>query len=281
TGNDPINRIDPNGLDDIPTQPGETIYIEGEAPGMAAQAWFHASNAVSSAGSWAWGGFQTALYLATKPTTYDDPELGPYEVPAWMKWFNIWNNAECPPMACMGTRGRGGGSGIKPLGGSGIRQPKPGVHTPNNGVVTQYASTQGSPTPRGNRRNRVLENDELHYLKDEEPGTVYTGIYDPNTKSIIAMRSRPNDDQEPGTLPRTRGHEILAETAVERGANKSDLVGFSIHVEEEGISIGWNSASVNGKNFGNPLAPSNMRVPIAKAVKRAVGLDVWPQYAPR
>uniref|UniRef100_UPI003F7A118F RHS repeat-associated core domain-containing protein n=1 Tax=Streptosporangium sp. OZ121 TaxID=3444183 RepID=UPI003F7A118F len=25
TGNDPINRIDPNGLDDIPTQPGETI----------------------------------------------------------------------------------------------------------------------------------------------------------------------------------------------------------------------------------------------------------------
>ncbi|WP_440073228.1 hypothetical protein, partial [Streptosporangium sp. OZ121] len=142
TGNDPINRIDPNGLDDIPTQPGETIHITGEAPGAGGSDWTY------DLATWYADGWSNLIsaYDTFMSEDVDTDHDGIPDTPRALDWVNDFDEQRHGvPSVRFGKRPNFGAK--TPLavgGGSGIRQPKPGVRTPNNGPVLRNVSTKDS-----------------------------------------------------------------------------------------------------------------------------------------
>jgi hypothetical protein len=95
----------------------------------------------------------------------------------------------------------------------------------------------------------------------------FSGVYDPVTGDFEARLSGgPN-----AIVPRTRGHADIDWDVFGQPGN---TVGFTVVRNGDTLEVTWRSRSVNGDNFGDPMAPMRYRQPIMDALARATGFRV-------
>ena len=102
-----------------------------------------------------------------------------------------------------------------------------------------------------------------------KPGDGMSGIYDPANGRFIAL---PSGDAEGAVLPRLGGHYGLNAAAF--GDSRS-TVAFTAIVQDDGsLELNWLSRGVNGRNFGDFVAPASQQQAIINAVAKATGRTV-------
>jgi hypothetical protein len=96
-----------------------------------------------------------------------------------------------------------------------------------------------------------------------------SGIYDPATGRFTAL---PSGDAEGAVLPRLGGHATLNTAAF---GNSRATVAFTAIVQDDGsLELTWLSRGVNGRNFGDVIAPASVQPQIIRAIARATGRTV-------
>lgn len=113
-----------------------------------------------------------------------------------------------------------------------------------------------------------------------EPGSGFSGVYDPETGQFI-IRPSGNTPAMPGGegptwVEQFGGHGTLNESLAElAGTNPNKTAGFVLIYEGEGrVTIRWNSGSVNVTNFGQRAVPAELRPAIINAIESQTGLSV-------
>jgi RHS repeat-associated protein len=113
-------------------------------------------------------------------------------------------------------------------------------------------------------------------LARAEPGSVFSGVYDPASGQLSAYPSveDPSDPDAPVNAVRMYGGHGTINRAV--FGNSNSTVGFTAFLDEngDGISMGWRSRSVNGANFGQIEAPTEYRQSIMDIIAAITGRPV-------
>ncbi len=107
-----------------------------------------------------------------------------------------------------------------------------------------------------------------------EPGSAFSGVYDPMSGRLSAYPSVP-DPAAPGApinAVLSRGGHGQINRAVFGGSDNT--VGFTAFRNDDGISIGWRSRSVNVRNFNQIEAPMEYRQSIMDIIAQMTGLPV-------
>jgi hypothetical protein len=82
----------------------------------------------------------------------------------------------------------------------------------------------------------------------------------------------PSGDAEGAVLLRRGGHATLNAAAF---GTSNTTVAFTAIVQDDGsLALEWFSRGVNGRNFGDFLAPASVRPEIIRAIARATGRTV-------
>jgi len=109
--------------------------------------------------------------------------------------------------------------------------------------------------------------------------TAFSGVYD---AEIGAFQLRPsgntiNNTNIP-TVPRAGGHRIIDNELTKTFGASDKRAGFTLFYGKEGeLSIEFFSRSVNGKNFGDNIAPKAYQEQITKAVEQYFNVKVTPK----
>jgi hypothetical protein len=117
-------------------------------------------------------------------------------------------------------------------------------------------------------------------LAKYKPGSGFSGAYDPVTGKWVAVASGDAAllSGEPlATVPQYGGHAAAESSLMGRtgSASNAQNVGFVLIYEGNGkLTIRWNSATINARNFGNRAAPAASRPAIIEAVEATTGHKV-------
>ncbi|WP_421732979.1 SH3 domain-containing protein [Cellulomonas sp.] len=112
------------------------------------------------------------------------------------------------------------------------------------------------------------------------PQSGFSGAYDPVTGKWVAVASGEATllSGEPiATVPQYGGHAAAESSLMGRTGSTSNAknVGFVLVWEGNGkLTIRWNSATINARNFGNRAAPAAVRPAIISAVEATTGCKV-------
>ncbi|MFC4116586.1 polymorphic toxin-type HINT domain-containing protein [Nonomuraea zeae] len=147
-----------------------------------------------------------------------------------------------------------------------------------DGIHTYYAAAGATDLLVHNADcTNVLSNtpdvDNADTLRGHDPGTAFSGVYDPTSGTFRAQLNVPlrGPNTPPNAVNRTGGH---GEINFLHFRGSRDTVGFTLFKDEEGLSVGWLSRSVNGRNHGDPMAPMEHRQGIMDLVSVTTGLPV-------
>jgi hypothetical protein len=115
--------------------------------------------------------------------------------------------------------------------------------------------------------------DNLSVLAAHEEGAVFSGVFDSITGTFrahlnVELRG-PNSPTN--AVNRTGGHGEINFLHFNGSRN---TIGFTIFKEGDGLSVGWLSRGVNGRNHGAPMAPPGERQRIMEVLAKATGLPV-------
>jgi hypothetical protein len=132
-----------------------------------------------------------------------------------------------------------------------------------------------------NARPQIVASD---VLGEYAPGTGFSGAYNPETGSFVALASDGarlrNGQAAPTTVPRRGGHYYAEQALMERVTSTDTRrnVGFTLILQDDGkLRVNWTSGQINSRNFpgaGNRQPPADVRPPIIEAIKAATGRDV-------
>ncbi|GIG22113.1 hypothetical protein Cch01nite_28370 [Cellulomonas chitinilytica] len=117
-------------------------------------------------------------------------------------------------------------------------------------------------------------------LAKYKPGSGFSGAYDPATGSWVAVASGDAalvSGDAIATVPQYGGHAAAESSLMGRTGSASNAknVGFVLIWEGNGkLTIRWNSATINARNFGNRAAPVESRPAIIEAVEKTTGCKV-------
>jgi hypothetical protein len=106
------------------------------------------------------------------------------------------------------------------------------------------------------------------------PGDVCSGVYDPESVTFYARLSL--KEKDPANFPNavlSQGWHGEVNFWTFQGSRST--VGFNILFEEDGASVAWFSRSVNGRNFGDPMAPLAPRQDLMDEIASVTGMRVW------
>jgi RHS repeat-associated protein len=143
--------------------------------------------------------------------------------------------------------------------------PNPHTYVPNPCARIDPLGLEGCPGISST--SSVQENQAA--IDALKPGDGMSGIYDPATGRFIAL---PSGDSVGALLPRLGGHATLNVAAF---GDSTSSVAFTAIVQEDGsLELTWLSRGVNGRNFGDVIAPASEQQQIIRAVARATGRTV-------
>jgi uncharacterized delta-60 repeat protein/RHS repeat-associated protein len=116
-------------------------------------------------------------------------------------------------------------------------------------------------------------------LSDFGPGSVFSGVYNPDTGQFLAYPSGEsalaNGEAPINLVPRAGGHGIVnAQFSNLTGVAPTTNLGYTLFLEEDGsITVSWRSGSVNGVNpsFQGDLVPVSLRPQIMETISKATG----------
>ncbi|KPM55134.1 hypothetical protein ACG83_17630 [Frankia sp. R43] len=141
---------------------------------------------------------------------------------------------------------------------------------------TYYVLAGNTPILVHNSNCNIIASgiDNSAALSSHGVGDVFSGVYDPVDGRLV-LRLSVDDDvtpRAPGSVMRFGGHgQILLEDF----AGSRSAIGFTVHFEQDGFSVGWKSRSVNRRNFGDPMAPPGSRTEILEAIEATMGRRTW------
>lgn len=126
--------------------------------------------------------------------------------------------------------------------------------------------------------DNVISNVEGHDnagpMGAHQPGTAFSGVYDSESGTFRAHLSVDDDLPNPPANA-VRMHGGHGQINFEHFGGSRTTTGFTMFLEDDsGISVNWLSRGVNGRNFGDPMAPFDQRQGIMDAIADATGWSV-------
>jgi hypothetical protein len=140
------------------------------------------------------------------------------------------------------------------------------------GVVAEGGINEGVNSVSNIGAGAVVRSGET--IAQAEPGSAFSGVYDPESGQLSSYPSvlDPTAGDAPVNAVRMYGGHGQINNAVFGGSDST--VGFTAFLDEDGISMGWRSRSVNVANFGQIEAPMEYRQPIMDILAELTGLPV-------